>query len=345
MSHCIKKNINIRSKDCNKKRLCEPKVCINNNHFEVSKSLTTCCGCGGGNAGVGEDLDYLVTEPTGCQFLGFDDTLEKWVNLDQPYEVDDNLNIKPCNNESKNIIGDGSFSTISGGRLNIMTGDGSAISGGTANEMSGDFSTIGGGFDNEVVGNNSAIGGGFLNKVESTSSNVCGGEANEVLSAHSSVLGGNLNKIQGAGAFNAIVGGEQNTMEDGVARSVVVGGSSNTVGNGASRSVIIGGVRNAIIPGIKNSVILGCNDLIAGSDNTAYMCNANIKETVCLELALIPDSNSELVVRRKSDGKFVTPNQDNADPKVGELVLPGAAGFIVVCVDGVDRKMAFWDFK
>jgi len=299
MSCYIKKNINIRSKDCNKKRLCESKVCLDDNHFEVSKSLITCCNCG--------SVDFLITEPTGCQVLGFNDKLEKWVNIDQPYEIDVVKNIKPCDEDSENTIVGAGFCTIGGGKINIITGSGDTISGGLKNEMCGDFSTIGGGLQNIISGDFSTISGGFKNKVDGFASNVCGGEDNEVLSTHSSVLGGRENKIEGGGVNNAIVCGVGNTI------------SSN----------------------VENSVILGCTGLNATDNNTVYMCNANVEKDVCLQQDLVSGVGKIVVIN--TSGKLITPSLNDENAVTGTIPLPDAAGFLLVDINGALRKIAFWN--
>jgi len=270
MENCgVKKNINIRSKDCNKKRLCETRVCSKNNHFEVSKSLETCCDCSGSGSGV----DFLITEPTGCQVLGFDDNLEKFVNIDQPYEIDEVKNIKPCGD--KNTIDGSGGSTIGGGLVNIITGSGANICCGVDNEVRGDSSSIGGGVGNKVFGVASVICGGRVNEVTGddcfvsgrenvivgTESVIGGGRVNVVVGDNSTVGGGKINKI--SGDSSTIAGGFQNTMTGDL--STISGGGVNQIN--AESSNICGGVFNTI-ESLKSSILGGERNKILGAQGS-----------------------------------------------------------------------------
>lgn len=127
----------------------------------------------------------------------------------------------------ENLCNATSYSVISGGYQNSMSGGGgsySVISGGTANVMPGQKTgcTIGGGSNNSLTANS---GGGY--------STISGGYGNIIVGDNSVICGGKLNKISTAYYGNSILGGESNTID-------FFNSMYNTIIGGKSNSVVLG---------------------------------------------------------------------------------------------------------
>jgi hypothetical protein len=111
------------------------------------------------------------------------------------------------------------------------------VSGGYVNVASGESSSVGGGVQNNASGISSSIGGGDGNTASALGAFVGGGRNNKATNADTAVVGGYGNIVNGQYGF--IGGGLNNTSSAG---AVVVGGISN-VASGYLSS-IVGGTRN-----------------------------------------------------------------------------------------------------
>lgn len=81
------------------------------------------------------------------------------------------------------------YSTITGGKSNIINSDYSNINGGTNNNVSGDYSNINGGASNTISAIKSSISGGSLNVVSASDSTITGGALNNATKQYSRVHG------------------------------------------------------------------------------------------------------------------------------------------------------------
>jgi len=137
-------------------------------------------------------------------------------------------------------IASGDSSNVSGGVYNLASGYSSSISGGFGNTASGNHSSISGGYNNIASGDLSSVSGGHLNIASGDSSSVSGGDNNTASGISSSISGGSKNTA--SGFYSSISGGESNTATtDG---SSVSGGYNNTA-SGVTSSVSGGSGRSA----------------------------------------------------------------------------------------------------
>ena len=166
------------------------------------------------------------------------------------------------------IIG-GFTSVIVGGLANNSTGRNTSIGGGYYNSALGDYSTIPGGESNTASGDHSAIAGGEQNKALGDYSSIVGGFSNEALGDHSSIIGGFKNEA--SGDHSAIAGGDQNkALGD---YSSIVGGFSNEASKSYS-SIIVGSEtklsegHSIAAGGEKNEALGSHSSIIGGNNNT-----------------------------------------------------------------------------
>jgi hypothetical protein len=174
-------------------------------------------------------------------------------------------------------------SAVSGGRYNYARGSYSAIAGGgglsliDSNSVQGDYSSIGGGRRNVVIGFESTIGGGNNNSVEGAEAVVAGGEDNEA-SATNSTVGGGKNNV--ASGIESTISGGSNNIADAYL-STIGGGISNKATGG--RSTIAGGEdneadgdRSTIGGGDQNTSTNTYTTVGGGFDNDASAVSATV---------------------------------------------------------------------
>jgi hypothetical protein len=170
--------------------------------------------------------------------------------------------------------GDTSYSTISGGVGNIISGTtvyNSVIGGGSGNVISSSFAaraTIGGGSSNTANGAYAFIGGGAVNTASYPYTVISGGSNNIANGDGSTVGGGFVNTA--SGHIAAIGGGFSNTAS--YSYTVVGGGTGNTasgygttVGGGGNNTA--SGNNWATISGGGSNLASGGSSVIGGGDN------------------------------------------------------------------------------
>jgi hypothetical protein len=171
-------------------------------------------------------------------------------------------------------------STVSGGYLNIASGDFSAIPGGRNNTASG-YSSLVAGYGNIASGVYSSVSGGYVNissgwwssvvgGCRNTASGYCsfigGGLCNTASGIETVVVGGELNRVSG---INSFIGGGNTNFISGTTSSII-GGTGNTIGS--QLSFIAGGSRNTTL--FNNTFILGSN-ITANAVDTTFTQNFN----------------------------------------------------------------------
>jgi hypothetical protein len=158
----------------------------------------------------------------------------------------------------------GTYSSILGGRLNIVIGNCSVVAGGICNTASGTNSTTG-----NIYGN-SVVGGGQCNNACGTISFIGGGLRNKTtISACYGFIGGGANNCV-TNKIGVVVGGGDNCADD---KAAVVGGAGNTasgyasfIGGGYGNSV--SDWRSAILGGRQNVVSGACSIIGGGCANS-----------------------------------------------------------------------------
>jgi len=128
--------------------------------------------------------------------------------------------------------------SVTGGYLNLASGDGSSVSGGYGNTASVESSSVGGGQGNTASGDGSSVSGGYANTAGGLDAWAGGGEENRSGNVASSVAGGHKNKADEVDA--SVTGGSENEASG--ADASVSGGSSNVAK--ASDSSVSGGMSN-----------------------------------------------------------------------------------------------------
>src|SRR5271166_5050242 len=113
--------------------------------------------------------------------------------------------------------------SVTGGYLNLASGDGSSVSGGYGNTASVDSSSVSGGYANTAGGLDAWAGGGEENRSGNVASSVAGGHKNKADEVDASVTGGSENEASGADA--SVSGGSSNVAK--ASDSSVSGGMSN----------------------------------------------------------------------------------------------------------------------
>lgn len=200
--------------------------------------------------------------------------------------------------ESPNILGGifenqinagASGSVIAGGgragSLNNVSGNFSSIGGGRGNLLTGELGVIGGGLENVIQNGStqSVIGGGFSNFVNADWGTVSGGRSNAVFSDYGTVAGGNVNIIFADSQNSFVGGGENNWIQpQGPAfarHSVITGGESNRVQSGlsfigAGEDNVASGIRTFIGAGTGNQAQSGNAAVVGGSGNVASSTNS-----------------------------------------------------------------------
>jgi hypothetical protein len=158
-----------------------------------------------------------------------------------------------------NTVFFGDYTTISGGYLNSIIGEGSAIGGGYTDSIDGMYSTISGGNDNKITGPYNTISGGRSNEVNSRSGTIGGGYSNwagdDDTDTAACIGGGSGNSV--TEEFTFIGGGDNNSVSG--RHGSIVGGQGNIVSNDVG--VICGGA--------YNDVTGGTSAVVGGFDNQA----------------------------------------------------------------------------
>ncbi len=115
--------------------------------------------------------------------------------------------------DQRQCDGTGNYSTIRGGRLNVVCGEYSVIGGGYRNEIESDYSTIAGGHGNEItahygfaVGNNNHVFGAWATSA--------GGYSNVAEGDYSTIIGGQYNTITPDGDYSYLFGVNSTLTED-----------------------------------------------------------------------------------------------------------------------------------
>lgn len=103
----------------------------------------------------------------------------------------------------------GILSVVSGGWNNTASGEESVVSGGQDGIASGGNSTIGGGASNTTSGNTATVAGGYDNSASGLESTIGGGDGNRATDNNATVAGGWNNRA--AGGSSTVGGGRQNT--------------------------------------------------------------------------------------------------------------------------------------
>lgn len=198
------------------------------------------------------------------------------------------------NTVSKPTAGSIVSATISGGSQNVVRGSYTTISGGRINTMHGvsDASVISGG-ESHNIGNGGSGGSGVLNATITGGNgnlidgaadySVVGGRANTVNanSTNSTISGGAFHTINANSKFSAIGGGERNTITG--TYGVIPGGASNSVtaarawalGNGVTNNTADAVMASEFVSYNTPSVIAG-----AGSGSTNYTLQLTSPEMV-----------------------------------------------------------------
>ena len=194
-----------------------------------------------------------------------------------------------------NLVGDpaltdrniGRWSTVSGGRNNVASGDYSSVTGGggdvpgdgniafaeysavlggksnlagdplLTDRTIGERSTVSGGYNNEASGDYASISGGASNTASGIYASISGGSGNDALSDRASILGGKENEA--TGFHGSVSGGYGNSA--GGSYSSVSGGNNNTAS--ASTSSVSGGDSNTA-SGERSSVSGGQYNVASG---------------------------------------------------------------------------------
>jgi len=164
---------------------------------------------------------------------------------------------------SPNIIG-GYFGNIIGGGIIGGTISGGGVEG-EPNEISGNYGTISGGRNNLVAGEGGAtVGGGYSNRSEGRANTIGGGEGNSAEGWYHTTIGGGVNNIA-SWSYSTISGGNSNTAS--AIGSTISGGITNTIGINSDYGVIGGGAHNAVSGGWVSSIGGGWGNLIDGEAN------------------------------------------------------------------------------
>lgn len=101
--------------------------------------------------------------------------------------------------------------TVSGGFVNVASGEWSNVSGGDGNTASGELSSVSGGDSNTASGEVSSVSGGFVNAASGFISSVSGGKDNTASGfLASSVSGGEFNTA--SGEASSILGGADESV-------------------------------------------------------------------------------------------------------------------------------------
>ena len=170
----------------------------------------------------------------------------------------------------------GNYSSVLGGKDNIVKGDYTSISGGEGNNAKLDYSIIGGGYQNLTEQEYTFIGGGKLNEVKGKYSSIIGGNQNKI-TKQSSIIGGGLQNTT-LGLYTCILGGNNNIVQDNYA--IIVGGKDNVVQG--DYSLVIGGLGNytsqssCFIGGGQSNEANGFASLVVGGQNNITEENYSI---------------------------------------------------------------------
>jgi hypothetical protein len=106
----------------------------------------------------------------------------------------------------------GNYTAVLGGQRNIagdpdlsdhLIGTGASVSGGDLNMASGNYATISGGLDNRASGFISSIGGGYLNTANNSYAGVSGGIGNVAAGRYSQIGGGSNRGVSGDSDWRA----------------------------------------------------------------------------------------------------------------------------------------------
>jgi hypothetical protein len=98
-------------------------------------------------------------------------------------------------------VASGAFSTIAGGRNNLVNGQDATVGGGGTNSASNDRATVAGGSGNTASGANATIGGGNSNTASGSAASVAGGLTNIASGINATVAGGASNTANGTRAW------------------------------------------------------------------------------------------------------------------------------------------------
>ncbi|OQX98374.1 MAG: hypothetical protein B6I24_05540 [Bacteroidetes bacterium 4572_128] len=166
-----------------------------------------------------------------------------------------------------NVDSIGDFSSVTGGKDNMVKGDYGIISGGENNIIKSNYSFIGGGINNLANEEYIVINGGENNIVEDKYSFIGGGKDNKVTKQYSLVGGGSQNHA--FGIYSNVLGGQSNTAQENY--SLVLGGKSNFAEK--NYSIIVGGRENqatevsTFIGGGQGNIASGTSAVIVGGQN------------------------------------------------------------------------------
>ena len=144
------------------------------------------------------------------------------------------------------------FSSILGGKTNIIQGKTSLVGAGKSNEVQSNSSIIGAGENNITKGDNTSITAGSDNEMEenATNSSINSGKENKIAAATSFIGSGRANDIKTGADDSAIVGGKSNRIAANVGAAFIGGGFENQYhGSGSSYGAIVGGNNNCIFGG------------------------------------------------------------------------------------------------
>ena len=144
------------------------------------------------------------------------------------------------------------FSSILGGKTNMIQGKTSLVGAGKSNEVHSNSSIIGAGESNIIKGDNTSITAGSNNKIQenATNSSINSGQENEIAAATSFIGSGRANDIKTGADDSAIVGGKSNRIAANVGSAFIGGGSENQYhGSGSNYSAIVGGKDNCVFGG------------------------------------------------------------------------------------------------
>jgi len=157
----------------------------------------------------------------------------------------------------ENLAAGGGSTIIISGFKNSATTKYAVVIGGRNNKASGYYSFIGNGKFNIASDYYSIVGGGYRNAAIGSRSFVGAGRQNSATTDYSVVVGGRLNKA--TGFYSSILGGLLNTTS-GISSSILAGTGHTVTG--------------------RNSAIIGGGSISGVSDDTVYMPNARLAETV-----------------------------------------------------------------